>query len=218
MAVWTISWQEGSGGGEVARLLSERAGVPLIDREVVEAIAAALETSPDQASEIERHLPGPLLRMGLSASTLSNAAALGLAELKKPETLRHVVELVFRRAARWPCVLLGRGGFAILADHPGAYHVRIRAPLEWRAERHGLQHCLSAAQAHKALERDDRARETYIRQLYGRRIDDPANFDVVVDGSRFSTEEIVDLLLVAARWRGSQPLAPLAGVGPSPER
>jgi cytidylate kinase len=197
VAVWTISWQEGSGGEEVARLLAERAGVPLVDREVIEAIARTFDTGLREASEIERHLPGALTRMGLSAAAIPGGSALAVAELRKPETLRDVVELVFRQAARWPCVLLGRGGFAILAGHPGAYHVRIRAPFEWRSERYACLHCLAAAQARKALERDDRARATYIRQVHRRQIDDPANFHLLVDASRFSPEAVADLLLLA---------------------
>ncbi len=137
--------------------------------------------------------------MGLSVSTLAGASALAVAELRRPETLREAVEVLFREAARWPCVLLGRGGFAILADHPGCVHVRIRAPLSWRVERFARSECLSRDDARRRVLREDRVRADYVKLLYDADIEDPSHFDLVCDASRFTAEALVDLLLVAAR-------------------
>lgn len=199
MAVWTISWQEGSGGDEVARLLAERAGVPLVDREVVAAIARRFGWTTEQASDYERHLPGPFNRLALSLGLGSLASAATVEELGRPATLAEAVDLVFRHAARWPCVLLGRGGFAILADRPGCVHVRIRAPLIWRIKRFARSECLSRNEARQRLVRDDRMRAAYVKLLYEANIEDPSHFDLVCDASRFATDALVDLLLVAGR-------------------
>jgi hypothetical protein len=199
MAVWTVSWQEGSGGDEVARLLAERAEVPLVDREAVTAVARRFGWTTEQASEYERHLPGPLNRLSLSVGIGMWASGAVVEELDRPKTFAEAVELVYQQASRWPCVLLGRAGFAILADHPGSIHARIRAPLSWRIDRAArLEYC-SRAQARERILRDDRKRAAYVKLLYAAEIDDPAHFDLICDASRFSQDALVDLLLLAGR-------------------
>jgi cytidylate kinase len=199
MAVWTVSWQEGSGGDEVARLLAERAEVPLVDREAVTAIARRFGWTTEQASEYERHLPGPLNRLALSLGMGMWASGAVVEELDRPKTLAEAVELVYKQAARWPCVLLGRAGFAILADHPGCVHVRIRAPLTWRIERVARLEYVSRAEARERILADDRKRAAYVKLLYSADIDDPSHFDLICDASRFSQDALVELLLLAGR-------------------
>jgi hypothetical protein len=63
----------------------------------------------------------------------------GVAELRtaigQAEQAHRTTEGLLLEAARQPCVLVGRGGFAALADHPGARHVRLSAPRAWRIDR-----------------------------------------------------------------------------------
>lgn len=199
MAVWTVSWQEGSGGDAIARQLAERAEVPLVDREAVTAVARRFGWTTEQASDYERHLPGPLNRLGLSLGMGMWASGAMVEELDRPKTLAEAVELVYQQAARWPCVLLGRAGFAILADHPGCVHVRIRAPLMWRIERVARLEYVSRAQARERILADDRKRAAYVKLLYSADIDDPSHFDLICDASSFSQDALVDLLLLAGR-------------------
>lgn len=199
MAVWTVSWQEGSGGDEVAQLLAERAEVPLVDREAVTAVARRFGWTTEQASAYERHLPGPVNRLALSLGLGLWASVATVEELDRPKTLAEAVDLVYAHAARWPCVLLGRGGFAILADHPGCVHVRIRAPLSWRIERLARSEYVSRREARERIVRDDRMRAGYVKLLYAADIDDPSQFDLICDASRFSRDALVDLLLLAGQ-------------------
>lgn len=199
MSVWTVSWQEGTGGEGFALRLAEVAGVPLVDQQAIEAIAQALRMGPEDAAGVERHLPGPLLTWGISLAATIGLSAEAASALRLLPTLREVTEHVIREAARQPCVVLGRGSFAILADHPGAYHLRLRAPFRTRVHRYADAHCLSHAEAERAVHKDDHEKEEYIRRVYRRRIDDPANFTLVVDASRFATDTLVELALAAAQ-------------------
>lgn len=199
MAVWTISFEAGSGGELVARELAEYAQAPLIDRQAVLAIAHAFGVKIEDADHLEHHPPGsPLEKFGLGLAALAPLGASAVAELLRQPTLRAVTERVVHEAARQRCVVLGRGGYLILADHPGAIHIRLHAPLEWRVARHAREECISREEARRTLLAEDDARNAYLRRLYGRHFADLSGFHLVIDASRFPTQTIVEMALAAA--------------------
>lgn len=197
MTVWTLSLEEGTGGEEIAASLAAAADVPLIDREAEAVIAQVLGLLPEEVDQLERHLPGPLYRIAIAVSASSGYAMPDESRIKLP-AVRETTERVFREAARWPCVLLGRAGFRIVADHPGALHVRLRAPFEWRVSNHARAHLITLAEAADAIRKEDHARETYVKRLYDIRLDDPANFHLVIDVSRLDRDTVVRVLLEVA--------------------
>jgi len=140
-----------------------------------------------------------------------------VAELARQPSLRAVTEQVIREASRRRCVVLGRGGFVVLADHPGAIHIRLHAPLDWRATRCAREQCISRERARELLVAEDRARDTYLRRLYHRHFSDLAGFHLVLDASRFSTETVVEIALAAGDIcsAGSRSLAAAPGA-PAP--
>lgn len=196
MRVWTVSWQEGTGGEAFAQRLAAAAGVPLVDQQAIEMIASALKMRAEDVPGLERHLPGPLNRWAISLAATVNADAVSALQLVP--TLRAVTEHVVRAAARSSSVLVGRGGFAILADHPGAYHLRLRAPLAWRVERYAAERLVSRAEAERLVRADDHEKHAYIRRLYQLEIDDPAGFTLVCDASRLDLDLLVEVALSLA--------------------
>jgi cytidylate kinase len=193
MTVWTISWQVGSGGERAAHLLAERAGVPLIDPYTVVAVRAASDRDPG---------------MGRLMSWLSEAAASAapmfvpptdLTQRSELPSVRELIESIILEGARSPAVVVDWSAFAILAEHPGACHVRIRAPLEWRIQLYARQHCLSRQASKQELDRLERQRNAFVERRYRRTLDSVDNFTVVCDASRFPLDDLVGVLLVAGR-------------------
>ena len=207
MTVWTISLQEGTGGEEIAAALAAAAEVPLIDREAEEAIAQVLGLLPEEVDRLEHDLPGPLYRIAIAVSASSGYAMPDESRVKLP-AVRETTERVFREAAKWPCVLFGRAGFRIVADHPGALHVRLRAPFGWRAENYARAHLIPREEAANVIRKEDHARETYVKRLYDVPLDDPGSFHLVIDVSRIDQETVVRLLLEAAGRPTRTPTCP----------
>jgi cytidylate kinase len=207
MRVWTISWQEGTGGDAVGHRLAEEAGVRPVEDDVVASVAAAQGLDVEHMCAFERHLPGRLLEFGLTMAMTAGHSAEAAVELRRVKRTRELTEFVVREAAREPCVILGRAGFAILRDHPGALHIRLHAPLEWRIREFARTRCLPLEHARRLVVSDDRARETYVRRLYGLDLHDDENFDLVWDASRIPQETMVEMALVAAHRRGLSAVA-----------
>ena len=195
MAVWTISAQEGAGGDELARRLAAAADVPLYDRT---ALAELAEANRIEVPDVDR------LEPGISAPTaiaLSIATGLGSAEaFLELNRRRHLPDLgrrVLREAARSPCVIRAPAAFAALGEHPGAVHARIRAPLDRRVEAHRREHLVDHERALRAVKHDDHAKHAWVHWLYHVDVDDPAQFTLVLDAGRLSTDRMVDVLLAA---------------------
>jgi hypothetical protein len=196
MGVWTISWQAGSGGERAARLLAERAGVPLVDSEMVHAAVR---------SELERQgrtpFPPWVIELALSVAPMLGVAPEPVHERSVSPNAREMAASVILEAARSPCVVADHAAFAILADHPGTCHVRIRAPLAWRIQTYARENCLSREAAKHAVAAADRHGRLYVERTYRRMLASEANFTVVCDASRLQLDDLVSVMLVA----GSRP-------------
>ena len=197
MVIVTISWQLGIDGERVGAMVGERLGLPVVDGEVVDAVMHALRTGRADAADMERFVPtwGANLAVSLLATAGMPAAR---ADVIRAECAHTAVEAVIREAAKQSCVIMGRGGFALLADHPGACHVRLTAPADWRAARLAAGECLPLDRAERRIESDDRNRAAFVRHYHHRRIDDPGNFHLVLAAERFRPDELVDVIAAAA--------------------
>jgi cytidylate kinase len=196
MTVWTIDAEPGTGGREIARRLAGRAGVPLVDQQFTIALALELGTTVHGARAVEHAVGGPLLRLGFLFGMSTRCAPELAQELERIRRCRSVFEEVARAAGRFPCVIVGREAYAALAGHPGARHVRIRAPREWRSRQLAASACLPLATARRRVARADRERRARSRGIFGRRLDEPDAFHLVCDASRLAPDDLLDLLLV----------------------
>src|SRR6266481_5490449 len=180
MAVWTIAAQEGTGGEQIAAELAASAGVPLLDRQTLARFACELDPEHlevEDFEDIERRFGGRLRMFASSlAMTSGPAAAAALQEAQFRHRLPELGRAVVSEAARRPCVLLAPAAFAALPDHPGAIHVRLRAPLGYRVAAYQREHLVDRACAEKAVKRDDHVQAAWLRSLYRVEIDDDCLF------------------------------------------
>lgn len=206
MVIVTISWQLGIDGERVGVMLGERLGVPVVDDEVVDAVMHALRTGRADAADMERFVPTWSANLAVSLLATAGMPA-ARADVIRAECAHAAVEAVIREAAKHSCVIMGRGGFALLADHPGACHVRLTAPADWRAARLAACECLPLDRAEGQIESDDRNRAAFVRHYHHRRIDDPGNFHLVLAAERFRPDELVEVIAAAVTHGAPAPAA-----------
>ncbi len=191
MIVVTLSWQLGVDGERIGELLGERLGLPVVNRQIVRAIMRALRL---RATAAEGTVPTWRADAGAGLSEW-----FGVAELRavpgQAEQAHRTTESVLHEAGRQSCVVVGRGGFAALADHADARHVRLIAPAEWRIDRVAAERVVTRTEARRLVAADDRMRRGYIGRHYARRLDDPSNFHLMITASRFTDEELVEVIV-----------------------
>ncbi|MCK4871351.1 MAG: cytidylate kinase-like family protein [Phycisphaerales bacterium] len=190
--VVTISRQTGTDAAGIARrlaeVLSERQGGDqpwlAFDQELVQRVADDHDLPEEMVSRFSEHartwFEDVRARFRRSASDTDVA----------PKTAQLIREL----ATVGRAVIVGRGGQCILADHPGAIHVRLNAPLLWRAERYAASAGLAEPEVERALRHSDAVRVKFIKHHFKRDIGDPDMYHVVLNMAVVSPERAVDFI------------------------
>ncbi|MDA2810417.1 cytidylate kinase-like family protein [Nocardiopsis sp. RSe5-2] len=206
--VVTISATFGAGGGAVGPAVAERLGVPFVDRAVPGAVAEEIGCSLEDALRHDDRAPTGFERLLASAARLPTVT-LGSVDpsyvtpsdadgrILYDQEFVDRTEEVLERVAATGAVVLGRAGAVVLADRPGALHVRLDGPKDARLARSGTSDM-------RELEANDRARSAYVRRFY--RVDpaDSALYHLVLDATAVSPEACTDVIVRLARERAPE--------------
>jgi hypothetical protein len=94
-------------------------------------------------------------------------------------------------------VILGRGAAFIVRGKKGNLVVRFTAPLEWRIENMARELGIGADEARSRIHEMDSARRAFIRNYFSADIDDPRNFDLVINNEFMDVDESVAVVRAA---------------------
>ena len=192
MKAITIAREYGAGGGEAAKRLGEVLGWEVLDRELLHQ-AAEIEHVPD--TELER----------LDEKAISMADRFRL-HPPHQKYLHGLTAAVHRAAERGNVILVGRGARHLLGEMPDAFHLRLVAPREWRAQRMARLEGWSAAEAHGRCVETDRIRELFAQYFFGQAATQPAQYDLVVNTARVPLEDVTAMVAQIVRAESSQPV------------
>ena len=98
-------------------------------------------------------------------------------------------------------VIIGRGGASICHDIRLSLHVRLVAPEDWRIAEIARRLDFSKAYAAEYVHKRDVERELLVAKLSGKKPDSSA-YDVVLNCSRFTENEIADAIIQLALIKG----------------
>lgn len=196
MPLVTLSASYGSGGSEVGPALARRLSVPFIDRAVSPELAHRLAAAENE-SRFWRLIRSISPAGGLTAGSIHSAS-----ELDDRLTDRETLEAALREAAAaGDAVILGRAGALALRNDPRAVHVRLHGPHDSRIVRAMEIQGIDEATARQRLRETDRARERFVRDIYGLDPTDPALYTMVLDATVFGTKACVEIIATAALAR-----------------
>ena len=112
------------------------------------------------------------------------------------ETILHLAELGH-------VILIGRGANIVTRRLPDVLHVRLVGALPARSKRLAETTGISPREAVRQIEQEDLARERYVQQFFGKQIEDPLLYHLVLNTDQLSSEEIVRLItqtVAAPAW------------------
>ncbi len=181
----TISREYGAGGGEVAARLAGALGWDLLDHELLHR-AAQLEHLPD--AELE----------ALDEQAVSVADRFRL-HPPHERYLHGLSEAARQAAAQGKAVLVGRGSHHLVGNAPGAFHLRLVAPRDWRSRRMAGIDGVPLERAEARCLQVDQARERFTRYFFGPTACQPWHYDLIVNTGRVSLDAVVDLVASLAR-------------------
>jgi cytidylate kinase len=180
VSIVTISQALGSSGEAIARGLADALTYTLADREI---ILKAAERLGQGVAELERLLESrPTLRERLRETRRDYLAA--------------VEAVIWEFAVHDNVVVVGRGSTFVLQRVRHAFRIRVTAPLHVRARRLEAERGL-VPDAEELVAKADRDWAARIRHLYDVALDDPLQYDLVLNTARLDVPAAVATIRAA---------------------
>ncbi|HEX2267314.1 MAG TPA: cytidylate kinase-like family protein, partial [Actinomycetota bacterium] len=170
MAVVTVSRQYGAGGFRVARGLAGALGFRLVDREIVEEAAKRIGWDPEAAKSRDERAPALVEEVGMALAGAGPSVGGGpplfvpSPSMDDRSLVRATGAVITSLADAGDYVILGRGGQAVLRDHPAACHISLVGDLRDRARRVIQWQQVDEREALARCERVDADRAGYVRR------------------------------------------------------
>lgn len=168
----TVSKQLGSNGVELARELGRELDWQVFDREIVASIAAQTKMRDAVLSRLDER--------AISAFNDYLAQMLVPNDPGQLAYLAKLVSVIWGLARQGNAIILGRGANWFLNARFGL-RLRTIAPLEIRAARVAREEGIGLAEAGRKIKEHEAKQAAFIRQVYGREIDDPLGYDIVLN-------------------------------------
>lgn len=192
-----VSREAGAPGVEIAEEVGHELGWPVYDRQILEMISERVGLRTALLESLDEHSPNWLIKAlgGFGHSVESRWGAF----------LHQLVQVLAALGEQGHSIIVGRGAAALLPPEK-ALRVRVVADLKDRVERSAQRFHLTPDEATERVRRVDAERRTFVREHFHKDVDDPHNFDVVVNASRLSAHECAALVVAAVRARREKDL------------
>jgi len=191
--VVTLSRDYGSGGREIAQELAKHLAVPVYDKELMDAVVERSGADPHLLTQLDEKTRG--FWDTWIVSMLSGENVLN------DNYRRHLVKVVlgiFNTGNGG--VIIGRGAHLILAQQ-NVFRVRLIASPETCTERVSHKRQISRAEARKEVARVNEGRAQFVWDVFKRRINEPATYDLTINTDHLSKyEEVAEIIIFAMQY------------------
>ena len=191
MKIITISREFGAGGHTLGRIVAQRLGLEVYDKDIVRATAkeSGLEEKKIMEKEESMFRTDSFLR---NINPISYSQLDSIFEIEK--------EAILNFAKKGPCVIVGRCADVILKE--AGYdtldvflYADEGARFKRAAELIGTDNPVAV---HKTIKSMDKARHSYYEYYTDQQWGDPKNFDLVLNTGTLSKDTCADLICMAA--------------------
>jgi cytidylate kinase len=186
----TVSRQTGSRGSFLASRLAQKLDYVRLHREVIDEISRSSGYRKRLIEALDNHFRSDL--------EVAVDSVLTGQSVDHTDYMRHMVKVILSMARLGGVVLVGRGGNFVLGPKRG-FHIRVVAPELKRIE-NLMKYCdFSEHDAEKKVLQSDAERAQFVSRVFGRDIDDPANYDLVINTAFIDVEELICVCVEAIK-------------------
>lgn len=203
--VITINRELGSGGRTVGRKLAEKLNVAFYDKALINELKKKFQLDTEQIEKLKsgkgdwwREFINSAMYMGQGMNEMWYYQRMTGQEgylVTSNDMFKMDKEILTQVAAEDSCVIAGRNGFSVFADHPNHLSILIQAPLEHRIQRIMSKQQLSREETEKVIKKVDEMRENYVKKYSGTSRYDTRNYDLVINMEGKTEDEAVELIL-----------------------
>ena len=203
--VITINRELGSGGRTVGRKLAEKLNVPYYDKLLIQSLQDKYKLSVEEIEKEKgnkhqwlNYLKNAFVAINQNKDELWYYQMVNgeLGDMVTSEDMFKVEQEILKEAAEeQSCIVAGRSGFYVFANHPNHVSIMIQAPMEQRIERVMKKQGLNHEEAEKAIKNVDKMRENYVTKYTGTSRYDTRNYDLVISMNGKTEDEVVEMIL-----------------------
>ena len=182
--VITISREYGSGGRYIGKLIAEKLGIKLFDKEFIEKVAyetglseAYIENNEQKRNILESFNSGYY-------SGLNNSDELFIKES----------EIIKKLADTESCVIIGRCSDFILQDRKNVFNVFVYSDMENRIKRATEFYGIDKTKAEKEIKRIDKLRANHYKYYTEKEWNNHANYDICINSDAIGIENAANLI------------------------
>ena len=108
--------------------------------------------------------------------------------------VRRTSETMLRLAQMGNVILVGRGANIVTRGLKGGFHVRLIGSLERRVHHIAEYDGLNLEEAERKIKLEDRGRRDYVKQNFGKDIEDPLLYDLTINTDRIPYDRVAELI------------------------
>lgn len=184
--VITIAREYGSGGRYVGKLLAEKLGIKLYDKDLIEIASDKSGLSAAYIEENEQNIHGNLLSSFNTQyyNNLSNDDSLFIAE---SQAIKEIAE-------KGSCIIVGRCSNHILKDNKNVISIFLYSDDENKVRRAVKYYGLDEENALNEINKINKSREKHYSYYTGEKWKDVNNYDVAMNVDTFGVDMTAELL------------------------
>ena len=182
--VITIAREYGSGGRYIGKLVAEKLGIKLYDKEFVKKVAEETGLSEEFIKNNEQKRD--------ALADLNNGYYFGLNNAD--ELFLKESEIIKNTAEKESCVIVGRCADFILNDRKDVTKVFIYSNMENKVKRATEFYGLDKTKAEKEITRINKLRANHYKHYTEKEWNNPNNYDICINSDTLGVEKSADLI------------------------
>ena len=180
----TLSREYGSGGRYIGRLVADKLGIKLYDKEFITKVAEETGLSEEYIEDNEQKRDALEILNNGYYSGLNNSDELFI---KESELIKEITD-------KESCVIVGRCADFILADHKNVIKVFIYSDMKDKIKRATEFYGLNKEKAEKEIKRIDKLRANHYKYYTEKEWSNHSNYDVCINSDTLGVEKTADLI------------------------
>jgi CMP/dCMP kinase len=196
-----IGRELGAGGADIGERIAQRLGAELLDKQIVDLVAARLGAPASYVEARDENVEGfvdRLFRVITSAYPEAYAAE-GLPNWSEERMVELTASIIKEHAGSHPLVVIGRGAPMLLRDRADAVRAFITAPFDLRVKRLQSRTGCTPDEAARDVKKSDQHRLAYMQQYYHADWRDPGLYDIVVNTEHLTPDAAAELIIAVGR-------------------
>ena len=186
----TISREVGSGGVEVARILSDLMKWQLFDKEILDYMAENMKVHVRALESVDER------SMGWIEDWLKPVfASKSNKHVEQLSYYKHLGKVLLVIAKHAHAIIVGRAAGILLPRDKGL-SVRVTAPFELRCQRYAKENQISIEEATSRVKKADKTQSRFVKDFLEKDVSDPKYYDIVCNTEKITPGSVAKLI-----WR-----------------